>query len=423
MFEQLAEKITIGSIIFLGAELVAFITVAKIVMSSRSANAAWGWAMSVIAFPFVAVPLYWILGRQEFNGYVDQRKEVLHSQDDLIDTLIKTLEPHYANLNQLQEHYGGVLLELSERRFTKGNRVSLLIDGEETFEEIFRIISQAEEYILVQFFIIREDQLGERLRRALKDKAKEGVRVYLLYDEIGSYGMSKYYIKSLRKAGVEVRAFHSTKGHSNRFQINFRNHRKMVVADGVVGTCGGHNIGNEYLGKCPKLGNWRDTSVRISGPAVMSLQMVFLEDWYWAARNIPALNWTQPELNKDGPESGDMTVMALPFGPVENVEGGTLFFLNAITRAKERLWIASPYFVPDACIVAALQLAALRGVDVRVMIPSLPDKVTPFLAAFSFLKEMEAAGVKMIRYTNGFLHQKVLLIDHEMASVGTAQSG
>lgn len=417
MLAVLTEQISVASILLIVGEFLALVTIANIVMSSRSATSAWGWGMAVVAIPFVAVPLYWVFGRMEFKGYVERRREVLHHKEDLLDTLISTLEPHYATLTETQEWYGGALDKLSERRFTSGNDIRILDEGEETFEEIFRIIESAREYLLVQFYIVRSDDLGDRLRKALVGKAREGVQVYLLYDEIGSYGLSTKYINSLRRERIEVRPFHSTQGRSNRFQINFRNHRKMVLADGQVAVTGGHNVGNEYLGFTEKYGNWRDTSVRISGPAAMSLQMVFLEDWFWAAREIPELNWTQPDKGKD--ERG-MTVMVLPFGPVEDVEGGTLFFLNAITRAKERLWIASPYFVPDACIVAALQLAALRGVDVRVMMPGIPDKKIPYLASFSFLKEMEAAGVKMMRFGDGFLHQKALLVDREMASIGTA---
>ena len=425
MFEQLAEKITIGSILLIGAELIALLTVAKIVMSSRSAAGVWGWAMSVIAFPFVAVPLYWILGRQEFNGYVDRRREVLQHSDDVLNTLMKTLDPHVAKLTPSQEHYGTVLDLLSERRFTKGNEVTLLKEGNEAFDEMFSIIEHAKQYVLVQFFIIKADDLGERLRLALEKKAREGVRVYLLYDEIGSYLISKNWLHSLRRYGAQVRAFHSTQGKSNRFQINFRNHRKMVIADGLIATSGGHNCANEYIGMSERFGNWRDTSVCIRGPAAMSLQMVFLEDWYWAAREIPKLNWTQPETLSDElcrarSSNCDMTTMVLPFGPVEDIEGGTLFFLNVINQAKRRLWIASPYFVPDVSVVSALQLAGMRGVDVRVMMPAFPDKKIPWLASFSFLKEMEDAGVKLYRYGDGFLHQKVILVDDDLASVGTA---
>ncbi len=417
MLELLSEKVSVVSVLLVIGELLALLTIVNIVMSSHSATSAWGWGMAVVAVPFVAVPFYWVFGRVEFKGYVERRREVLQRQEDLLDTLISTLKPHYAQLTERQYAYGHILDTLSERRYTQGNTISILDDGVQTFDEIFALIDSAREYVLVQYYIIRNDELGERLRQALARKAEQGVRVYLLYDEIGSYWISQRYLAQMRQAGIEVRAFHSTQGRSNRFQINFRNHRKLALADGVVGICGGHNIGNEYLGRCETYGTWRDTSVKIEGPAAMSLQMVFLEDWYWAAREIPELNWTQPVARDD---ADGMTTMVLPFGPVEYVEGGTLFFLHAISQAEQRLWIASPYFVPDSGIVSALQLAALRGVDVRIMVPSCPDKWLPYLASFSFLKEMEAAGVKIYRYGDGFLHQKVLIVDDQIGSVGTA---
>ncbi len=420
MFEQLAEKITVGSLLLIGAEVLALVTLANAILSTRTAAGAWGWGMALIAFPWLAVPLYWVFGRQEFKGYKERRREVLQKEEDLLATLRATLAPHYASLDEEQKYYGGILNDLSERRYTQGNQISLLCDGPATFAAMFEIIESARDYLLIQFFILRSDELGERFRAALAQKAREGVRVYLLYDEIGSYSLPKSYIQDLRQAGVEVRAFHSTQGKSNRFQINFRNHRKMVLADGLVATCGGHNVGNEYLG-LSRLGKWRDTSVRISGPAAMSLQTVFLEDWYWATQTIPDLNWTNPESNRcEMGECENMTALVLPFGPVTEIEVGTMFFLNAINRARKRIWIATPYFVPDHCIVAALQLASLRGVEVRIMIPAIPDKIIPYLAAFSFLKEMTDAKVQIWRYGDGFLHQKVLLVDDNLASVGTA---
>ena len=149
--------------------------------------------------------------------------------------------------------------------------------------------------------------------------------------------------------------------------------------------------------------------------------MVFLGDWYWATHRVPELNWTAVA-EADGTRCGgaDMTVLTLPTGPVEAVEGGTMFFLNAINRARERLWIASPYFVTDESVRAALVLASLRGVDVRIMIPGKPDKRAPWLATFSYLAEMEAAGVGVFRYLDGFQHQKVVLVDDAWAAVGTA---
>lgn len=421
MFEQFSEKAVVGTLLFLVWEVFAVATILSIVMKTRSSTGAWGWSMAVLALPFVAVPLYWILGRSQFRGYQERLREAQQQNEEAFRDVVRTLAPHFAHLEGDDLRYGGVLERLSERRFTRGNEVCLLIDGEQTFSAILESIESAQDYVLVQFFIVKDDDLGNRVRELLERKAREGVRVYFVYDEIGSYKLSKHYVRSLAGAGVEVHAFHSTQGPSNRFQINFRNHRKIVVVDGRVGFVGGHNIGDEYLGKSPHFGRWRDTHVRLAGPSVLSLQMVFLADYYWATRRMPALRWTTVvEADGSGCGGGSSRVLTLPTGPTGTVEGGTLMFLNAITRAKRRFWIASPYFVTDESVRSALQLAALRGVDVRVMIPGKPDKYVPWLATFSFLGEMEAAGVRVFRYLDGFLHQKVFVVDDEMSAVGTA---
>lgn len=421
MFEQFSEKAVVGTLLFLGWEVLAIGTIVNIVMKSRSASSAWGWSMAVLALPFITVPLYWILGRYQFRGYLERLREARDNHEAAYRDHVVTMTPHHAILEGDEARYGGVLEKLTERRFTRGNEVCLLIDGEQTFESIFREMEEARRYILVQFFIVKDDDLGNRFRQFLERKAREGVRVYFVYDEIGSHKISKRYLRSLRGAGVEIHPFHSTQGPSNRFQINFRNHRKIVIIDGRVGFVGGHNIGDEYLGKSKRFGFWRDTHVRLAGPSVLSLQMVFLADYYWATRQVPELEWTTvTPADGEGCGGGDAVVLTLPTGPVGPIEGGTIFFLNAITRARRRFWIATPYFVTDESVRSALQMAALRGVDVRVMIPGKPDKWVPWLATFSFLGEMQAAGVKVYRYEKGFLHQKVLVVDDCFSGVGTA---
>ncbi len=421
MLDETASRFALGTLLFLGLEVVAVATIINVVMKARSAAGAWGWSMSMLAFPFIAVPLYWILGRQQFRGYVEQMEIAHETNEEVFDDLATTLKPYFAELNENEDHYGGVLEKLSERRWTDDNEVCLLIDGESTFEAIFREVESAEDYILSQFFIVKDDVLGNQYRELLEKKAKEGVRVYFVYDEIGSHSLPKRFVRSLSEAGVQVHAFHSTQGPSNRFQINFRNHRKIVVVDGRVGFVGGHNVGDEYREKTERFGEWRDTHVQIVGPSVLSLQMVCLADYYWSAREIPELKWASVS-SADGTRCGlgPSKVLILPTGPIERVEGGTIFFLNAITRARSRVWIASPYFVTDESVRSALQMAALRGVDVRVMIPDKPDKYIPWLATFSYLEDMEAAGVKVYRFEPGFLHQKVFLVDDCFSSIGTA---
>lgn len=421
MFEEDIEKFALGTLLFIGWEVLAIATIFNVVMKARSAAGAWGWSMAMLAFPFLAVPLYWILGRQQFHGYMDRLREAQEANEKVFLDVQETLSPHFAELTDEQNRYGGVLEKLSERRWTKGNEVCLLINGEMTFEAIFKAIESAEDYVLAQFFIVKDDKVGNEFRDLLEWKAQSGVPVYFVYDEIGSHALPKSYVKSLREAGVNVHAFHSTQGPSNRFQINFRNHRKIVVADGRVGFVGGHNIGDEYCSTTEKYGAWRDTHVQLAGPSVLSLQMVFLADYYWAAREVPELRWDQiTAADGAGCGAGESEVLTLPTGPIETIEGGTIFFLNAITRAKRRIWIATPYFVTDESIRSALQMAALRGVDVRIMIPDKPDKYIPWLATFSYLADMEFAGVKVLRYEPGFLHSKVILVDESFSSVGTA---
>lgn len=421
MLTNFSQHFAIGTFLLLVGEVLAIATIINVVIKARSAAGAWGWSMAVIALPFVAVPLYWILGRNQFRGYMDLLRDAQKSNEEIFSDLNKALSPYQADLNEEETHYGGVLESLSDQRFSKDNEICLLIDGEQTFDAIFRHVEAAEEYVLVQFFIVKDDDLGNRFRELLERKSREGVRVYFVYDEIGSHSLPKRYVRSLRDAGVHIYDYHSTKGMSNRFQINFRNHRKIVIVDGKIGLVGGHNVGDEYLGKSERYGEWRDTHVQIVGPAVLSLQMVFLADYYWAAREVPELSWkTVVPRDGSGCGGGPSTILILPTGPVDKIEGCTIFFLNAITRARRRIWIATPYFVTDESIRSSLQMAALRGVDVRLMIPDRPDKYTPWLATFCYLGDMESAGVRIFRYSPGFIHQKVVLVDDEFSAVGTA---
>jgi cardiolipin synthase len=180
------------------------------------------------------------------------------------------------------------------------------------------------------------------------------------------------------------------------------------------------NIGDEYAGVHTDLGIWRDTLVRIQGPAAQCLQMVFVEDWNWSTGAPPEnLTWQPPDLARCETGSGQR-VLVVPTGPADSLDSCHLFFIEAIASARRRIWITSPYFVPDRAVVSALQAAAVRGVDVRILLPSRADHVLVYLSSYSFLHEMDVAGVRVFRYQGGFLHQKVMLIDHELAAIGTA---
>ena len=405
---------TILVLVIAAAHVLGVISSISALMSTRTPQGTIAWILSLNTVPYLAVPAYWIFGRSKFQGYVFARKGRDSQIRGALSGIQSKLDPHISSHGQEYGRVRAVEL-LAQMPFSGDNRADLLIDGPVAFQSIFEGIAHAKNYLLVQFYIVRDDQLGRELKDALIVKRKEGVGVYFLYDEIGSHDLPRSYIRELTEAGVSIRPFHTTRGRRNRFQLNFRNHRKVVVADGRVGWVGGLNVGDEYMGRDPKIGHWRDTHMRLEAPAVLGLQLAFLEDWNWATEEVLDLNW-DPE---PAPE-GRQHVLIVPSGPADALETASLMIQHAIHSADERFWIASPYFVPDEGVTAALQLAVLRGVDVRVLVPEKPDSILVHLSSFTFLGPMIDSGVKIFRYQPGFLHEKVFLIDQYVAGIGTA---
>ena len=388
------------------------------IMSTRTPQGAIAWAVSLNTFPYVAVPAYWVFGQSRFDGYELIRHQRLLQESNTESQAMRVLREQGMLFEPETDQARGqlkLLENLALLPLTRRNDVDLLIDGEATFDAIVEGIESAEDYVLFQFYILRSDELGNRLKDVLVAKAAEGVRVYVQFDGLGSRSLAEDYIQDLRNAGALVSSFTTATGWSNPLRINFRNHRKIVVIDGREAFVGGHNVGDEYVGKHPTLTPWRDTHVALRGPVVLATQVSFVEDWQWATGDVLELNW-DPE---PAPE-GDMLAMCLPTGPADKLESGTLLMLDAINVARERIWIASPYFVPDEQFVSALQLAALRGVDVRILIPENNDDQLVDLTSYSYLQEGTAVGMKFFRYEPGFMHQKVMLIDDDVATVGTA---
>ena len=406
--------------IILGVAVAGFFYVSGIVlavdavMTGRTSQGSIAWLVSLLTFPYVAVPLYWVFGRSKYIGYIDARRTENKDMQPIIDRVVPALPGFVVQLNEHSMNFR-VMEELAAMPFTRHNDADLLVDGEQTFTAIFEGIESAQDYVLVQFFIIKDDELGREFQSALIKKARSGVRVFLLYDEIGCIRLPGSYLRELATAGVDVSPFNTTKGIRNRFQLNFRNHRKVVIVDGHAAFTGGLNVGDEYMGRSKEFGRLRDTHIRVRGPAVQAVQFAFIEDWYWATHGVPELNWSPKRSN-----GGDKKVLVIPSGPADDLETCGLFFLHAIHSAKHRVWIASPYFVPDPKVVAALQIAALRGVDVRILLPEKADQVLVWLSSFSYYAETEPCGVRLYRYQPGFLHEKVMLVDDDVASVGTA---
>ncbi len=409
------------------AHILGFIFSIQAVMQTRTEQGAIAWAFALNTVPVLALPAWFVFGDNKVEHYGKAKRVGVEKVRPLAERLVKNLDHATANPLGVDSMQGSANFHLSEvlnrletvgsLPLMVGNSATLLVDGQATFEAILEAISSAEHYILIQFYIFREDETGKKIRDALVAKAREGVAVYHLLDNMGSMGLSQEFIESMTNEGVHLTYFMDVEGDTNRFQLNFRNHRKIVVVDGKRGFLGGLNVGDEYLGKDPKLTPWRDTHMEWRGPVVKCLQVPFAEDWLWATGDLlDQLDWEiRPEDSVGGVEA-----LCLATGPTDPFETCAMGFLTLIDGAKDRIWIATPYFVPDDKIVTALQLAAIRGVDVRVIMPDLSDSQIVYLASFSYLKELEDAGVKFYRFQKGFLHQKVMVVDDSLSVIGSA---
>lgn len=402
-------------------ELWAIALAFHAIKKARTSQGAIAWTVALVLLPFVTIPLYLLIGRSKFIGHIDFRRRSGAELAPLTMRLKEALQGHEIAKDEIKQDEK-VLSELAYLPWLKGNHCELLIDGEQTFGEIFEAMKAAKDYILHQYFIIEENELGHQFADLCLAASRRGVKVYLIYDAIGCYDVSDGYWQRLIDGGVFVRPFHITERRSRRLQINFRNHRKITVIDGKIAFFGGHNIGDAYMGRRPGFSPWRDTHVSIKGPSIASLQVSFLEDWYFVnpdhnLEDMPDLHWSWQNQEK---REGDCDVLMIPSGPADSFETCGLMFSHVIHQAQERFWLASPYFIPDGKIQAALITAALKGVDVRILLPEKPDHKMVFYARQAFYENMQKAGVKFYHYERGFLHQKVFLMDHDMAAVGTA---
>lgn len=382
-------------------------------LNVRTSQGTIAWMLFLLGVPYLGVPLYWFLGRSRFQGYVRARRFGDRQLRQIARALQDSLD---GNKLPPGNDFLRATTRLAGQPVTAGNRYELLINGEETFRELFEAIEAARDYLLVCFFIVQNDRLGNRFQQALIRKAKEGVRVYLIFDEMGSFALPRRYLRELREAGVECHSFGATRHWWSRLQLNFRNHRKILIADGKRGFLGGLNVGDEYLDGGREWHGWRDTHLSIEGPAVQVLQLVFIEDWHWAAGSVlERLNWTPAQ-----PDPPHSNMVILPTGPADELDSWLLFVMLAAQRAQQRLWIATPYFVPDNGCLAILQAAAMRGVDVRILLPERADHLLVWLSGFSYYEETQPFGIRLFRYQRGFMHQKVILIDQSEAVISSA---
>ncbi len=412
---QKSKKNKIIATILVLFHIVGLLSSLHAILHVRTPQGTIAWSVSLNALPVVAVPAYWVLGRSQFNDNARNLRNSALKIHEKLDTLSQNMLPYFVQAPKTLPEYEAVK-SLARHPFTHGNEVELLIDGHATFDSIEQGIEQATSYILFQFYILRNDTTGNRFKQQLIRKAKQGVSVYVLYDELGSSDLTPQWLADFHNANIQILPFNTRQGKGNRFQLNFRNHRKLVVVDGKATWLGGLNIGDDYIGLNSKLTPWRDTHVSIHGPAALSAQMSFLSDWYWASNTLlDGLSW-QPT----PAESSDQNVLILASGPADAQETASLFFTNTLNTARKRIWIATPYFIPDEATMVALRLALLKGIDVRVITPQRNDNWFVRHASNVYLSELSKLGAKIYFFENGFMHQKTMLIDDHLAIVGTA---
>src|SRR5262245_55845253 len=394
--------------------VVTVVTIGWVLHIKRETMSAIAWSLTVLLLPFLGAFLFFIFGYQSIARPLGRRKRRRTAYKKLFGTgdgkPDADTPDRWDTLAKLGHHGDGFPV-------TGGNGVTLYHQGEMAFEAMLDAIRFAKHHVHIQFFIFRSDASGRKFIDALCECACRGVEVRFLYDSVGSYNLRSVLVRQLTDVKGCVAAFLPVLNPLYRLRVNLRNHRKILVVDGRVGFTGGLNIGDEYLGLHPKFGYWRDTHLRVEGPAVEGLQRVFLEDWHFATEEAVHGDRYYPKWEK---LPGRSLVQVVHSGPDSDYKAIRETYFAGILNARQRVWIASPYFVPDAGLRDALCLAARSGIDVRFLGLFRPDKWVPFLAARFYWTDMLAAGVKVYQYSHGMMHSKYVLVDGEWASVGSA---
>lgn len=388
----------------------------------RDPRTVWAWLLVLYFIPVVGFILYLVLGQNMNKKRMFRIKEIedelnsqILSQSKEVKNEISTTESYRMKSYQELIYYN---LNTSGNVYTADNDVTIYTDGHEKFDALVEAMEHARKYIHMQYYIIRNDELFERIKEVLIRKAKEGVEVRILYDGMGCREIRKKHWKMLQSQGIETAEFFPAVLKKAHLRLNYRNHRKIVVVDGEVGFVGGFNVGNEYLGLAKKFGYWRDTHMKVTGSAAMALQIRFLLDWNYAAGKNLFLEkkyFIQERVN-----TGTTGMQIISSGPDSKWATVRDDYVYLISHATDHIYIQTPYFIPDETMLVTLKMAAASGVDVRIMIPCKPDHPFVYWATYSYIGEMLQAGAKCYTYDNGFLHTKGMCIDGKVCSYGTA---
>ncbi|MGD9856981.1 MAG: cardiolipin synthase [Planctomycetaceae bacterium] len=396
--------------------LVTLLLIRWVVLTRRRhPAAAIAWILAIVVLPYVGGLLYVIFGINR----VERRAAKIAAASRQIHEHLPGLDQYRLDcglvLNDQQMRLMNLASDSCETAPTPGNRIEVLADTNLTLRRIELAIMAAEESLHLEYYIWRPDKTGRRIRDLLIEKARTGVKVRFLYDGIGSLFTSRKFLRPMLEAGIAVVPFHSGRSLRAKWSINLRSHRKIVIVDGRVGFTGGMNIGDEYLGRNKSLGYWRDTHLQLKGPTVLQLQRVFAEDWYCATGE----ELTEPERFPEPSMDGDVIAQVVSSGPIGSVRTLHELMFTAINEARERVTLATSYFVPTEPLMMALETAARRGVRVRLLLAGRSAHYWTILAGRSYYEALLHAGVEIHEYKRGIQHAKTLTIDGHWSLVGS----
>lgn len=397
--------------------------IAIIFFQRRDPKTVWTWLMVLYFIPILGFVFYLLLG-------ADMRKRKMFRIKEIEDRLNEAIrqQEHRLKSKELQAHapdiagYSDLVmynLDTAGAVLTDTNDVDIFVDGNDKFETLIEDMRQAEKFIHIQYYIIKNDVLFNRIKEVLIEKAAEGVEVRILFDAMGCRSVRRKFWENLEKKGIKTAEFFPAFLRRFHLRINYRNHRKIVVIDNKVAYVGGFNIGKEYIGMDPKFGHWRDTHMRIVGEAVLSLELRFLLDWNYAARE----NLFSNDKYMTGFKAGHRDrcdIQIIYSGPDTSLQSIRDNYIRLINKAKEAVYIQTPYFILDESMLTALKIAIHSGVEVNIMIPCKPDHMFVYWATYSYVGELVMEGAKCYTYDDGFLHAKGLIVDDKVFCYGTA---
>lgn len=415
LFRWLWANKLLGGLLFLGHLLTLLLLPSVFMRKKRQPVSTVAWVLVIALLPYLGGLFYLLLGINR----VARRTASKRRAAQIIAAHLTELAQYHVMLDEIPDERSRQLArlanKLSDTRPTSGNAIEIIPSTTRTLDEISAAVDQAKHSIHLEYYIWQPDKTGTELRDLLIRKAQAGLTIRFLYDAVGSLRLTRHFLQPMRDAGIAVASFLPGPTFKERWSINLRSHRKIVVVDGKIGFTGGMNIGDEYLGKNPQFGYWRDTHLMLRGPTVLQLQQVFIEDWFFATGEKPALDVLFP----DARDGGDQIAQVIAGGPDSDRETLHGLMFGAINEAQQRITLATSYFVPTQPLMAALESAALRGVRVRMLLSGTSAHYATILAARSYYDILLECGVEIYEYTGGLLHSKTLTIDGRWSFVGT----